>query len=568
MPSIDELLEQQNEVQVLADVPEVFIEIDAEARTMQVPTEYSVFGVTSDENVERVWFRCAKVVGDNIDLGQLQLRINYQNANNELDQYIVSDVQEQEEGNNIIFSWLLSRKVTAYQGRVTFIVCAVKTSEETITNEWNTTTATSTVLQGLEVADPEPSEEQSDAISQLIGLMNTSVEQSGSYATQAQSHSNSAQQYSSQAQGYVTQAQQYAQQAQDAAEDAQGAVGGVSNYNELNNKPSIAGVTLSGNKTLDELGIQSKGDYLTAETDPTVPSWAKNPTKPTYTASEVGADPAGTASTQVSQHNVSGTAHNDIRILIQGLTTRLNTLADSDDETLDQLSEIVTYIKNNKSLIDGITTSKVNVSDIVNDVVTNVSNRPLSAAQGVVLKGLIDAISVPEELPNPETLTIRTEKVDGTSNQIIYDGRQSKSIVISPDTLGLNPSEGGGTSGEITLIQETELTTWAQNATLTVDSISEYDMIGIEVYPNYGTQASEYSSIQWFRVESSGTRNYTLYAMDVNGSSEAEGNVRRISINFDTGAITSVSGGYYYNWSNRGPNAQSCVPGRIYGMKF
>lgn len=83
-----------------------------------------------------------------------------------------------------------------------------------------------------------------------------------------------------------------------------------------------------------------------------------------------------------------------------------------------------------------------------------------------------------------------------TNKQIIYDGRQSKSIEISPDMLGLSISGGGGSSGDITLIQETELTTWAQNATLTVDSISEYEMIGIEVCPNYGTQASEYSSIQ------------------------------------------------------------------------
>ena len=37
--------------------------------------------------------------------------------------------------------------------------------------------------------------------------------------------------------------------------------------------------------------------------------------------------------------------------LITGLTTRLNTLADSDDTTLDQMSEIVEYIKSNKLYI-------------------------------------------------------------------------------------------------------------------------------------------------------------------------------------------------------------------------
>lgn len=40
---------------------------------------------------------------------------------------------------------------------------------------------------------------------------------------------------------------------------------------------------------------QPVGEYLTAETDPTVPAWAKAASKPAYTAAEVGADPAGSA---------------------------------------------------------------------------------------------------------------------------------------------------------------------------------------------------------------------------------------------------------------------------------
>ena len=183
------------------------------------------------------------------------------------------------------------------------------------------------------------------------------------------------------------------------------------------------------------------------ETDPTVPNWAKQPNKPTYTASEVGAlpnttkipsktsdlqndrgfltehqdlsgyalksevpksasdvgaDASGTAESKVSEHNISDTAHNDIRLLIQGLTERLNALANSDDETLDQMNEVAAYIKSNKSLIDAITTSKVSVSDIIDNLTTNVSNKPLSAAQGVALKTLIDAISVPTKLSELE----------------------------------------------------------------------------------------------------------------------------------------------------------------------
>lgn len=39
-------------------------------------------------------------------------------------------------------------------------------------------------------------------------------------------------------------------------------------YNEFDNKPKINDIELSSNKTLDDLGIQPKGNYLTAETDP------------------------------------------------------------------------------------------------------------------------------------------------------------------------------------------------------------------------------------------------------------------------------------------------------------
>ena len=100
-----------------------------------------------------------------------------------------------------------------------------------------------------------------------------------------------------------------------------------------------------------------------------------------------------TSESKVAAHNTGTDTHSDIRLLIQGLTDRLNALADSDDTTLDQLSEVVAYIKSNRTLIEAITTSKVSVADIVDNLTTNVSNKPLSAAQGVVIKTLIDALS-------------------------------------------------------------------------------------------------------------------------------------------------------------------------------
>lgn len=48
-----------------------------------------------------------------------------------------------------------------------------------------------------------------------------------------------------------------------------GGEGGTSDYTELTNKPSINNIELVGNKTLDSLGIQAKGDYASSSDIPT-----------------------------------------------------------------------------------------------------------------------------------------------------------------------------------------------------------------------------------------------------------------------------------------------------------
>lgn len=113
-----------------------------------------------------------------------------------------------------------------------------------------------------------------------------------------------------------------------------------------------------------------------------------------YVDEQIAAIPILDVSSQINTHNVATDAHNDIRELITGLTTRLNTLADSDDVTLDQMKEVVAYIKANRELIESITTDKVNVADIIDNLTTAVANKPLSANQGVVLKSLIDETNV------------------------------------------------------------------------------------------------------------------------------------------------------------------------------
>lgn len=145
------------------------LEINADTRSITVPESEKIFGVESDQNVERKKFRCPKIVGDNINLSALQLYINYENGNGEKDAYMVQDASV--DGKYITFSWILSRNVTAYRGTVKFIVCAKKAdSSGNLSNEWNTTIAEGTVIEGLETV-PYIAGNNPDVIGYLLGRM-------------------------------------------------------------------------------------------------------------------------------------------------------------------------------------------------------------------------------------------------------------------------------------------------------------------------------------------------------------------------------------------------------------
>ena len=169
MATADEVLKEMDNVSETNNDSPVCI-IDPETRTITVPPEYQLLGVESDEKVERLYFQCPKIVGDNVDLSQLILFINYQNAGQEIDAYKITDVET--DGDNITFSWLLDRKVTAYrttqQNKLGFSFCAQKADEDgTLTQEWNTTVNTEcSVLEGLE-AQEHIEEESSAAIAQI-----------------------------------------------------------------------------------------------------------------------------------------------------------------------------------------------------------------------------------------------------------------------------------------------------------------------------------------------------------------------------------------------------------------
>lgn len=171
MPSVEELLSVAEADADTRSTMDSRIEIDADARIIQMMPQNELFGVESDEKSERKYFKVPKIVGNGVDLSKLQLRINYQNASkipSGKDMYIVQDATVYND-EWVYFSWELSRKVTQYKGNIYFIVCAVKAdSKGNITNEWNTTLAEGKVLEGLEVETSQEQQYQaSDYLKQL-----------------------------------------------------------------------------------------------------------------------------------------------------------------------------------------------------------------------------------------------------------------------------------------------------------------------------------------------------------------------------------------------------------------
>ena len=162
MPTVDELLNASNEVTTCT--------VNPDTREIIVPEKYKMLGVFSDEKVTKIPFTCPKVVRNNVDLTEYNLYINYENAIGKSNAYLIEDVVVS--GDNITFSWLLSRNVTLSPGVVKYSLCAKKLNGDTISNEWNTTIATGLVIQGLE-ATQEIIEENPDIIETILSKSHT-----------------------------------------------------------------------------------------------------------------------------------------------------------------------------------------------------------------------------------------------------------------------------------------------------------------------------------------------------------------------------------------------------------
>ena len=79
------------------------IVINSSTRQFNIPGADMTFGVEADAGSERKYFQCPRYVGSNLDLMSCFVRLNYRNANGEVDSYLVEDMTV--DGDNVLFSW-------------------------------------------------------------------------------------------------------------------------------------------------------------------------------------------------------------------------------------------------------------------------------------------------------------------------------------------------------------------------------------------------------------------------------------------------------------------------------
>lgn len=156
------------------------ITIDPETRAINLPSSEMLFGVEQDKDVERKYFKCPRIVGDNIDLSTHQIYIAYVTAkdrNGSFDRsavamlYYCEDMTLDETGSYIKFSWKLSENVLDNPGFVAFAVSAKYMDGDALKTRWKTTPAVGTVLMTVPDNGKIIAELYPDIIAQLIVKM-------------------------------------------------------------------------------------------------------------------------------------------------------------------------------------------------------------------------------------------------------------------------------------------------------------------------------------------------------------------------------------------------------------
>ena len=147
------------------------IVVNPSTRQFNIPGADLVFGVTADSGSTIKEFSCPRYVGNNLDLTGCFIRMNYRNANGEIDSKLIENVTV--DGDNVVFGWELSPHVTMYKGNVSFVMCVVGPDTKV---KWHTTLGRGQVLEGLEPDSAMVEEGTADVVAALVAMVEAQTE--------------------------------------------------------------------------------------------------------------------------------------------------------------------------------------------------------------------------------------------------------------------------------------------------------------------------------------------------------------------------------------------------------
>lgn len=194
-------------------------------------------------------------------------------------------------------------------------------------------------------------------------------------------------------------------------------------------------ITSIPDNLVTEEELQSKG-YLTGfvESDPTVPEWAKQPTKPTYTLEELGAEAMGSAANAILEAN--NYTDQRLNVLLEGADPSYNTFKELGDAILQHNLSISTITKSISNIETSLDT-KADKSELFSKDYNDLTNTPeIPSIEGLAsqewVRQQIEGIPAPDlssyalksEIPD---VSIYVEKVAGmglSSNDFTYDEKR------------------------------------------------------------------------------------------------------------------------------------------------
>lgn len=146
-----------------------YLIIDPSTRKITIPKSEQLFGVYGEGNIERKHFKCPKIIGDNVDLSDCYIFVNYYTAKGLPGKYTVKDVKV--DGENITFSWELKQHIFD-ANEDTSIYFAVEAKNKDKVEVFRTSPATGKAKETIDT-DTEIEETHADVILDLISRVDT-----------------------------------------------------------------------------------------------------------------------------------------------------------------------------------------------------------------------------------------------------------------------------------------------------------------------------------------------------------------------------------------------------------